>query len=182
MLDRLLAFSVHQRWYVVLFTAAVAISGAWALTVLPIVAVPDITNVQVQVNASAPPLSPREVEKQVTFPLEVALTGTPSLERTWSFSRNGFAQITAVFSDRTDIFFARQQVTERLNDAKPALPPGVDMRLGPISTGLGEVFWSSVDYDPRTPVSEGKPGWQRDGSYLTPEGEHLADDLSRLVY
>jgi heavy metal efflux system protein len=183
MIQWILAFSVRRRWYVLLFTIAAAVSGAWALTVLPIDAVPDITNVQVQVNAFAPALSPLEVEKQVTFPIEVALAGTPGLEKTWSFSRNGFAQVTAVFSDRTDIYFARQQVTERLNDAKPALPPGVDIKMGPISTGLGEVYWWSVGYAPAgEDVHDGAPGWQSDGSYLTPEGERLADEVSRLVY
>src|SRR5271169_3833827 len=183
MIERVLAFSVRRRWYVLLFTIAAALSGAWALTVLPIDAVPDITNVQVQVNAFAPALSPLEVEKQVTFPIEVALAGAPGLERTWSFSRNGFAQVTAVFSDRTDIYFARQQVTERLNDAKPALPPGVDNKMGPISTGLGEVYWWAVEYAPvGEDVHDGAPGWQSDGSYLTPEGERLTDELSRLVY
>ena len=93
-------------------------------------------------------MSPLEVEKQVTFPIEVALAGTPGLEKTWSFSRNGFAQVTAVFSERTDIYFARQQVTERLSDAKNALPPGVDIKMGPISTGLGEVYWWTVEYAP----------------------------------
>src|SRR6266478_4870349 len=148
MIARVLAFSVHRRWYVLLFTVAAAMAGAWAMAVLPIDAVPDVTNVQVQVNAFAPALSPLEVEKQVTFPIEVALAGTPGLEKTWSFSRNGFAQITAVFSDRTDIYFARQQVAERLTTAKPNLPPNVDVIMGPISTGLGEVYWWSVEYDP----------------------------------
>ncbi|MBO0752471.1 MAG: CusA/CzcA family heavy metal efflux RND transporter, partial [Bradyrhizobiaceae bacterium] len=185
MIEQVLAFSVRSRWYVLLFTMAAAVAGAWALTVLPIDAVPDVTNVQVQVNAFAPALSPIEVEKQVTFPIEVALAGTPGLEKTWSLSRNGFAQVTAVFSDRTDIYFARQQVTERLADAKAALPPGVDLKMGPISTGLGEVYWWSVDYAPRgdgAPVRDGDAGWQSDGSYLTPEGERLADEQSRLVY
>src|SRR5579871_65169 len=126
MIERVLAFSIRRRWYVLLFTVAAAVSGALALTVLPIDAVPDVTNVQVQINAFAPALSPLEIEKQVTFPIEVALSGTPGLEKTWSFSRNGFAQVTAVFSDRTDIYFARQQVAERLNEAKNNLPPGVE--------------------------------------------------------
>ena len=183
MIEWVLAFSVRRRWYVLLFTIAAAMSGAWALTVLPIDAVPDITNVQVQVNAFAPALSPLEVEKQVTFPIEVALAGTPGLEKTWSFSRNGFAQVTAVFSERTDIYFARQQVTERLSDAKNALPPGVEVKMGPISTGLGEVYWWTVEYaQPGDDARDGAPGWQSDGSYLTPEGERLADELSRLVY
>src|SRR6266853_5607892 len=204
MIARVLAFSVRRRWYVLLFAIAAAMAGVWALTVLPIDAVPDVTNVQVQVNAFAPALSPLEVEKQVTFPIEVALAGTPGLEKTWSFSRNGFAQFTAVFTDKTDIYFARQQVTERLNEAKAALPPGVDLKMGPVSTGLGEVYWWSVDYEPppsplpppsltlprergwgkegAVPVRDGEPGWQSDGSYLTPEGERLGDELSRLVY
>src|ERR1700693_1565620 len=133
MIEWVLRLSVRRRWYVLLFTLAAAVSGAWALTVLPIDAVPDITNVQVQVNAFAPALSPLEVEKQVTFPIEVALSGSPGLERTWSFSRNGFAQVTAVFSDRTDIYFARQQVTERLADARNGLPPGVAGKMGAVS-------------------------------------------------
>jgi cobalt-zinc-cadmium resistance protein CzcA len=183
MIARILAFSVRGRWYVLLFTLAAAITGGWALTVLPIDAVSDITNVQVQVNAFAPALSPLEIEKQVTFPIEVALAGTPGLERTWSFSRNGFAQITAVFTDRTDIYFARQQVIERLADAKSGLPPGVDVKMGPISTGLGEVYWWAVEFaPPGRNVRAGTPGWQPDGAYLTPEGERLADEVSRLTY
>src|SRR6516165_12298135 len=128
MIERILALSVRRRWLVLLLTLAAAVLGAWSLTKLPIDAVPDITNVQVQVNAYASALSPLEIEKQVTFPLEVALAGTPGLEKTWSFSRNGFAQVTAVFSDRTDIYFARQQVTERLADARAGLPPGVEVK------------------------------------------------------
>ena len=148
MLERILAFSVHQRWLVLLATLAAAVTGAWSLTKLPIDAVPDVTNVQVQINGIAPALTPIEIEKQVTLPLETALAGTPGLESTRSFSRNGFAQITAVFTDRTDIYFARQQVAERLNEAKTTLPPGVELRMGPISTGLGEVYWWSVEYAP----------------------------------
>src|SRR6266404_189387 len=121
MIERILALSVRSRWLVLLITLAAAASGAWSLTKLPIDAVPDVTNVQVQVNAIAPALSPIEIEKQVTFPIETALAGMPGLESTRSFSRNGFAQVTAVFTDRTDIYFARQQVAERLNEAKTAL-------------------------------------------------------------
>src|SRR5882757_2786210 len=146
MMERILAFSVHRRWLVLLLTLAAAISGAWSITKLPIDAVPDVTNVQVQINAVAPALSPIEVEKQVTFPIETALAGMPGLESTRSFSRNGFAQVTAVFTDKTDIYFARQQVTERITEAKTSLPPGVDVKMGPISTGLGEIYWWSVGY------------------------------------
>jgi heavy metal efflux system protein len=90
-----------------------------------------------------------------------------------------------VFTDRTDIYFARQQVAERLNEAKTNLPPGVELRMGPISTGLGEVYWWSVEYSPPgegAPVRDGEPGWQKDGSYLTPEGERLTDEFQRTVY
>jgi heavy metal efflux system protein len=184
MIERILAFSVRRRWLALLLTAAAAVAGAWSLTRLPIDAVPDVTNVQVQINAFAPALSTLEIEKQVMFPIEVALAGTPGLENTWSFSRNGFAQVTAVFGDHTDIYFARQQASERLAAAKSTLPPGVDVNMGPISTGLGEVYWWSVDYLPpgEAPVRDGEPGWQSDGAYLTPEGERLADGLARIVY
>src|SRR6267378_6251070 len=185
MIERVIAFSVGYRWLVVLTTLAAAVAGAWSLTKLPIDAVPDVTNVQVQINAIAPALTPIEIEKQVTFPIETALAGTPGLETTRSFSRNGFAQVTAVFTDRTDIYFARQQVSERLTDAKSNLPPGVDVTMGPISTGLGEVYWWSVEYVPLavgTQARDGKPGWQSDGAYLTPEGDRLTDPLQRIVY
>src|SRR5438034_10229430 len=121
MIQRIIDFSVRRRWLILLVTLAAAASGFWSLTKLPIDAVPDVTNVQVQINAVAPALTPVEIEKQVTVALETALAGTPGLESTRSFSRNGFAQITAVFTDRTDIYFARQQVAERLNKAKTAL-------------------------------------------------------------
>jgi cobalt-zinc-cadmium resistance protein CzcA len=185
MIERILAYSVRNRWLVLLCTLAAAVSGVWSLTKLPIDAVPDITNVQVQINAFAPALSPLEIEKQVTFPIEVALAGTPGLENTWSFSRNAFAQVTAVFTDKTDIYFARQQVAERLAAAKPNLPPHVDAAMGPISTGLGEVYWWSVEYvapEEGAARRDREPGWQSDGSYVTPEGERLADELERLVY
>src|SRR5215217_5774428 len=170
MIERILIFSVQRRWVVLLVTLGAAIFGTWSLTKLPIDAVPDVTNVQVQINAIAPALTPIEIEKQITFPIETALAGTPGLESTRSFSRNGFSQVTAVFTDRTDIYFARQQVAERVAEAKTNLPPGVEVKMGPISTGLGEIYWWSVEYAPPgegVPVREGKPGWQSDGSYLS---------------
>jgi heavy metal efflux system protein len=185
MIRHILELSIRYRWVVVLASLAAAIYGAWAMARLPIDAVPDITNNQVQINMVAPALSPIEMEKQVTFRVETALAGIPGLESTRSFSRNGFAQITAVFRDRTSIYFARQQVGERLGDVKAALPPGVEIKMGPVSTGLGEVYWWSVEYVPAgqgRPVRDGEPGWQTDGSYLTPEGQRLADDFARLVY
>src|SRR3954470_9334720 len=185
MIEAIVDFSVRRRWLVLLVTIAVAASGIWSVTKLPIDAVPDVTNVQVQVNAVAPALTPVEIEKQVTVTLETALAGMPGMESTRSFSRNGFAQITAVFTDRTNIYFARQLVAERINDAKSGLPPGVDVKMGPVSTGLGEIYWWAVDYEKpgaSAPVRDGQPGWQTDGSYLTTEGERLTDDFQRTVY
>src|SRR6266702_3598116 len=185
MIERIISFSVQRRWLILLIALAAAASGLWSLTKLPIDAVPDVTNVQVQVNAVAPAGTPLEIEKQVTVALETVLAGTPDLESTRSFSRNGFAQITAVFTDRTNIYFARQQVSERINEAKTSLPPGVEIKLGPISTGLGEIYWWAVEYTKPgeiAPVNDGKPGWQSDGTYLTPEGERLTDDFQRTVY
>ncbi len=185
MIARILAFSVHQRWLVALLTLAAAALGGWSMTKLPIDAVPDITNNQVQINTIAPALSPNDIEKQVTYPLETALAGIPGLEYTWSVSRNGFSQITAVFTDKTDIYFARQQINERLTEAKASLPPGAAPRIGPVSTGLGEIYMWTVDYKrpgEGVAVVDTKPGWQSDGSYLTPEGERLTTDLERAAY
>src|SRR5262249_37382410 len=125
MISHILAFSIHRRWLVVLFSLGAALLGAWSLTWLPIDAVPDITNKQVQVNTSVPALSPAEIEKQVTLRIETALAGIPGLESTRSLSRNGFSQVTAIFAERTDIYFARQQVSERLIELRSVLPAGV---------------------------------------------------------
>jgi cobalt-zinc-cadmium resistance protein CzcA len=185
MMKRIIAFSVRQRWLIVLLVALAGAFGAWSLTRLPIDAVPDITNVQVQVNARAPALSAIEMEKQVTFPMENALAGIPGLEYTRSLSRNGFAQVTAVFGDNVDIYFARQQVNERLGQAREDFPPQVDLRMGPIATGLSEIYMWTVRYkDNRggAQPQDGEPGWQRDGSYLTPEGALLRTELERTSY
>lgn len=185
MIEKVLALSIANRWLVLLLTAVACAFGLWSLNKLPIDAVPDVTNNQVQINAIAPALTPVEMEKQITFQIENILAGTPTLEYTRSFSRNGFAQITAVFNDKTNIYFARQQVNERLQEIRQALPPGAEVKLGPISTGLGEVYWWAVEY--QTPgkgadIIDGKPGWQSDGSYLTPEGQRLRSDFERSVY
>src|SRR6185369_11454160 len=186
MLERVLAFSITHRVFVVTMTLAAAMVGAWSLLRLPIDAVPDITNRQVQVNAVAPALSPVEVEKQVAYPLETAMAGVPGLVQTRSFSRNGFAQVTAVFDDGVDLYFARQQVSERLAAARDALPPGVEPLMGPITTGLGEIYMWTVKFDhPRGEGAEhahGGPGWRADGSYLTPEGERLVSETELLAY
>ncbi|MGC1860964.1 MAG: CusA/CzcA family heavy metal efflux RND transporter [Methylocystis sp.] len=185
MIKWIIAFSVHRRWLIVLLVALGSALGAWSLSLLPIDAVPDITNVQVQVNARAPALSAREMEKQVTFLVENALAGIPGLESTRSLSRSGFSQVTAVFAEGTDIYFARQQVNERLAEAKEEFPPGVEARMGPIATGLSEIYMWAVRYKGKgAEVSsrDGEPGWQRDGSYLTPEGATLRTEVEKAAY
>ncbi len=186
MLESLLHFSIKNRWAIVVLTAVVASVGLFQLQRLPIDAVPDITNNQVQVNAVAPSLSPYEVEKQVTFPMENALAGIPGLESTRSLSRNGFAQVTAVFEDGVDIYFARQQVGERLREASGSLPPGVETVMGPIATGLGEVYMYTVEYEhphgKGAVARDGAPGWQSDGAYLTPENTRLTTDVELAAY
>ena len=184
MIARIVDFSVERRWLVLLLTLAAAIAGAFALQRLPIDAVPDITNNQVQVNVVAPALSPDQVEKQVAFTIETALAGIPGLEYTRSLSRNGFAQVTAVFTDATDIYFARQQVAERLRAAEDSLPAGVDPEMGPIATGLGDIFMWTVEFREldRVNHADGEPGLQRDGSYITPEGDRLATEVDKATY
>ncbi len=186
MLEALLHFSIKNRWFIVIVTAVVAAVGVYQLKRLPIDAVPDITNNQVQINAIAPSLSPFEVETQVAFTIENALAGIPGLQSTRSLSRNGFAQVTAVFEDDVNIYFARQQVSERLGEAKDSLPPGVDPVMGPIATGLGEIYMYTVEYEhphgKGAPVAEGEVGWQADGAYLSPEGRRLTSEVELASY
>src|ERR1043165_5863388 len=146
MLESILHFSIKNRWLIVVLALGAAILGAVSLRQLPIDAVPDITNNQVQINTLFPSLSPTEMEKQVTFPIETALAGIPGLQSTRSLSRNGFSQVTAIFDDGVNIYFARQQVSERLGEAKESLPPGADPKMGPISTGLGEIYMYTVEF------------------------------------
>lgn len=186
MIERILGFSLHHRYLIALLTLAVAVFGLYSLKNLPIDAVPDITNNQVQINTSATAFSPMEVEKQVTFPVETALAGIPGLEYTRSISRNGFSQVTAVFRDDVDIYFARSQVNERIAEAKESLPEGVDPKMGAISTGLGEIYMWTVEYEhPQgkgAEIKDGKSGWQSDGSYLTPEGQRLTTNIEQASY
>ncbi|MBI3463623.1 MAG: CusA/CzcA family heavy metal efflux RND transporter [Planctomycetes bacterium] len=186
MLERILAFSIHHRVLILLLTIVAAAVGAYSLQHLPIDAVPDITNNQVQINTLYPSFSPEEIEKQITLPIETALAGIPGLELTRSISRNGFSQVQAVFADDVDIYFARQQVAEHLLTASELLPDGAEPKMGPISTGLGEVYQWTVHYaHPRgegADVVDGRPGWQSDGSYLTPEGRRLTTELERAAY
>src|SRR3954467_7621161 len=145
MLTRILNFSIQHRFLVVLLVVGAAAVGVFSLQRLPIDAVPDITNNQVEINTVYPALSPEDVEKQITFPVETALAGIPGLESTRSLSRNGFSQVTAIFDDDVDIYFARQQVTERLTAAKESLPPGAEPSMGATTTGLGEIYMYTVE-------------------------------------
>ncbi len=186
MISRLLSFSVQAHWFIVFLTALVAAYGAYELTRLRLDALPDITNKQVMINYAAPALGPEDVEKRITFPIEAAISGLAGIESTRSFSRNGYGQVTAIFREDANLYFMRQQVAERLAQAKPNLPPGVEPQLGPVSTGLGEIFMYSVEYanpgGDGARVGNGAPGWQSDGSYLADDGERLSDDIARLAY
>ena len=174
MLNRLIDLSVRFRWIVVLLAVALFAFGLQQLSRLPIDAVPDITNRQVQINTIAPALGPEEVERQVTFPLETALAGTPGLVETRSLSRHGFSQITAVFTDRTDLYFARALINERLQASRANLPDGLEPSIGPPVTGLGEVYIWTVEFKGAV-ASSGVP-------YVTPEGETLRTDIEKATY
>ncbi|MFG1423141.1 efflux RND transporter permease subunit [Roseixanthobacter liquoris] len=157
MIDAILSFSIRQRWLVVLVCLGVAAFGAWNFTRLPIDAVPDITNVQVQINTSAPGFSPLETEQRITFPIETVMGGLPGLQYTRSMSRYGLSQVTVVFRDGTDIYFARQLVNERIQQAKDQLPPGTETAMGPISTGLGEIYMYTVEAKEGAKKPSGEP-------------------------
>ena len=157
MIDRILSFSIRQRWLVMFVVLGIAAFGAWSFTRLPIDAVPDITNVQVQINTTAAGYSPLEIEQRITFPIETAMGGLPRLEYTRSLSRYGLSQVTVVFLDGTDIYFARQLVNERIQQVKDQLPPGVETAMGPVSTGLGEIFQFAVEARPDAKNAEGRP-------------------------
>ncbi|MGH6631314.1 MAG: efflux RND transporter permease subunit, partial [Burkholderiales bacterium] len=160
MLERILRFAIHQRWLVLLAVLGMAALGVYNYQRLPIDAVPDITNVQVQINTEAPGYSPLEAEQRITFPIETAMAGLPRLQQTRSLSRYGLSQVTVVFQDGTDIYFARQLINERVQEVREKLPPGVEPSMGPIATGLGEIFMWTV---------EPKEGAKKpDGSEYTP--------------
>ena len=186
MIGRLIAFAVRARWIIVLVTGIVAVFGAWQLTKLPIDVTPDITNKQVQINTVISTLGPVEVEKRVTFPIETALSGLAGVESTRSFSRNGFSQVTAIFKEDANLYFMRQQVAERLAGARPNLPPGAEPEMGPVSTGLGEVFHYSIEFahpgGKGAAIRDGQPGWQSDRSFLTDDGERLTDQVAQVAY
>ncbi|MGD2075748.1 MAG: CusA/CzcA family heavy metal efflux RND transporter [Gammaproteobacteria bacterium] len=148
MLNGVIAFSLAHRWLVLILAAALAALGVYNYQRLPIDAVPDITNVQVQINSEAPGYSPLEAEQRVTFPIETAMAGLPRLDHTRSISRYGLSQITVVFEEGTDIYLARQLVNERLAEVEQRLPPGIEPTMGPIATGLGEIFMYTVSASP----------------------------------
>jgi cobalt-zinc-cadmium resistance protein CzcA len=154
-LERVIRFAIAHRWLMLLATLALSALGAWSFTQLPIDATPDITNVQVQINTEVPGYSPLESEQRVTFPIETALAGLAKLEYTRSLSRYGLSQVTVVFEDGTDIYFARQQVAERLQQAKSQLPPGIEPELGPVATGLGEIYMYTVEAAPGATKPDG---------------------------
>ncbi|ODT78379.1 MAG: cation transporter [Nitrosomonadales bacterium SCN 54-20] len=160
MFERILRLSIHQRGLVLLAVMGMAMLGIFSYRHLSIDAVPDITNVQVQINTEATGYSPVEAEQRITFPIETLMSGLPHLEYTRSISRYGLSQVTVIFEDGTDIYFARQLVSQRIQEAKDRLPPGVDPALGPIATGLGEIFMWTVDAD--------KDARKPDGTAYTP--------------
>jgi len=168
LLERIIALAIRYRWAVLALALLSIAIGVWSFQRLPIDATPDITNVQVQINTEAPGFSPLEAEQRITFPVETAIAGLPGLEYTRSVSRYGLSQVTVVFKDGTDIYFARQLVNERLQGARSQLPPGLTPEMGPIATGLGEIFMYTV---------EAKPGARRaDGQAYTPEDLRTLQD------
>ena len=160
MFERILQAVIQHRGLVLLAVLAMAILGLRSYQKLPIDAVPDITNVQVQINTAAPGYSPMEAEQRITFPVETIMAGLPGLDYTRSLSRYGLSQVTVVFKEGVDIYFARQLVGQRIQVAKGQLPAGIEPVMGPISTGLGEIFMWTV---------ESVPGARKpDGAAYTP--------------
>ncbi|WP_247268608.1 MULTISPECIES: CusA/CzcA family heavy metal efflux RND transporter [Pseudomonas] len=168
MFERLIQFAIEQRIIVLLAVLLMAGLGIASYQKLPIDAVPDITNVQVQINTGAAGFSPLETEQRITFPIETAMAGLPALEQTRSLSRSGLSQVTVIFKDGTDLFFARQLVNERLQIAKEQLPEGAEAVMGPISTGLGEIFLWTVE------AQEG--ALKDDGTAYTPTDLRVIQD------
>jgi len=157
MYRKLIDFSIERRWLLMFAAVCIAILGVASFQRLPIDAVPDITNVQVQINTAAPGYSPPEVEQRITFPIEAAMSGLPGLEQTRSLSRYGLSQVTVVFKDGTDLYFARQLVGERLQQARSRLPAGLEPEPGPAATGLGEIFYWTVEAEPDARKRDGTP-------------------------
>ncbi|MGJ8620960.1 MAG: efflux RND transporter permease subunit [Methylophilaceae bacterium] len=157
MFEKLIRFSIAQRWLVLLLTLSIGVIGVFSYKKLPIDAVPDITNIQVQINTSAPGYAPLETEQRITYPIETIMAGLPKLEQTRSISRYGLSQVTVVFEEGTDIYFARQLVNERIGQAKERLPVGIFPQMGPVSTGLGEIFMWTVETKTGALKADGTP-------------------------
>ncbi len=157
MFEKLIRFSIDQRWLVMLLALGIAVLGMFSYKQLPIDAVPDITNVQVQINTMAPGYAPLEVEQRITYSIETLMAGMPKLEQTRSTSRYGLSQVTVVFKEGTDIYFARQLVNERISQAKEKLPVGITPEMGPTSTGLGEIFMWTVEAKEGALKADGTP-------------------------
>ncbi len=156
-LEAIIRLSIRHRWLVMILTGVLVAVGIWSFRQLPIDATPDITNVQVQINTAAPGFSPLEAEQRVTFIIETALAGLPKLDYTRSLSRYGLSQVTVVFADGTDLYFARQQVAERVQQVRAQLPEGLEPELGPVATGLGEIFMYTVEAEPGARKPDGTP-------------------------
>jgi len=156
-LERILRFAIAHRWLMMALTLALVVVGAWSFSKLPIDVTPDITNVQVQINTQVDGYSPLEAEQRVTYPIETALAGLPGLDYTRSISRYGLSQVTVVFKDGTDLYFARQQVGERLQQVKSQLPDGLEPGMGPIATGMGEIFMYTVEAGAEARKPDGTP-------------------------
>ncbi|MGJ7611616.1 MULTISPECIES: CusA/CzcA family heavy metal efflux RND transporter [unclassified Variovorax] len=157
MFERIIGFSIAQRWLVLLAVLGMAALGVFSYQKLPIDAVPDITNVQVQINTATPGYSPLETEQRVTYPIETVMAGLPGLQQTRSLSRYGLSQVTVIFKDGTDIYFARQLVNERIQSARESMPSGISPVIGPISTGLGEIYLWTVEADEGAKKADSKP-------------------------
>lgn len=157
MFERIIRFSIEQRWLILLAVLGMAALGIFSYQKLPIDAVPDITNVQVQINTAAPGYSPLETEQRVTYPIETVMAGLPGLQQTRSLSRYGLSQVTVIFKDGTDIYFARQLVNERIQSARESMPRGISPVIGPISTGLGEIYLWTVEAEEGARKADGKP-------------------------
>ncbi|WP_299072351.1 CusA/CzcA family heavy metal efflux RND transporter [Accumulibacter sp.] len=157
MFEKIIRFAIEQRWLVLLMVLGMAALGVYNYQKLPIDAVPDITNVQVQINTAAPGYSPLEAEQRITYPIETVMAGLPGLQQTRSLSRYGLSQVTVIFADGTDIYFARQLVNERIQQARGKLPAGAEPGMGPISTGLGEIFMWTVEASEGALKADGTP-------------------------
>ncbi|WP_285163944.1 efflux RND transporter permease subunit [Shewanella goraebulensis] len=155
MIESVLRLAINRRWMMMFLALLLVAVGLWSYQKLPIDAVPDITNVQVQISTRAAGYSPQETEQRITYPIENALMGIPNLSNTRSLSRYGLSQVTVVFDEGTDLYFARNLISERLNGIKGALPAGIEPEMGPISTGLGEIFMYTIEAKPNAKQADG---------------------------